>query len=330
MTIVKMARELAQRDLFARAARWSLMVAALVGWAQIARAQVVEYYHLDALGSIRAITNQAGVVIERHDYLPFGEEWAPQPTTEAHKFTGKERDAETGLDYFGARYYSGPVGRFSGVDPVVTVAENLVDPQRWNRYAYVRNNPLRYTDPDGRVIDTILDVGFIGYDLFDIGRSVVNGGGISWTQGAALGADVLSAVVPFASGGGAAVRAVGKASEVAEAGKLGLNVVANRALGKAAESKVAAEVVEEGTMIVGAQVCCRTPKGRRVVDLIVQGGAGELTAIEVKSGNATRKAAQRAKDVEIAAGRGTFVGKNAGELNGKSIAMETIERRPKP
>jgi RHS repeat-associated protein len=55
--------------------------------------------------------------------------------------------------YFGARYYGSKIGRFTSVDPVYSWRENLVDPQRWNRYAYVRNNPLRYTDPDGRVIN---------------------------------------------------------------------------------------------------------------------------------------------------------------------------------
>ncbi len=68
------------------------------------------------------------------------------------RFTGKERDAETGLDYFGARYYASRVGRFTAVDPVVPIDAALRDPQLWNRYAYVRNNPLRYTDPDGRCI----------------------------------------------------------------------------------------------------------------------------------------------------------------------------------
>jgi RHS repeat-associated protein len=53
--------------------------------------------------------------------------------------------------YFGARYYRADVGRFTTVDPVQTISENLTDPQRWNRYSYVRNNPLRYTDPDGRL-----------------------------------------------------------------------------------------------------------------------------------------------------------------------------------
>jgi RHS repeat-associated protein len=124
----------------------------------IRAAEVVEYYHLDAIGNVRAVTNAAGQVVERHDYLPFGEECTTGPCAanlalgsgQPRKFTGKERDAETGLDYFGARYYGSKIGRFTTVDPVYTWQENLVDPQRWNRYAYARNNPLRYVDPDGK------------------------------------------------------------------------------------------------------------------------------------------------------------------------------------
>jgi RHS repeat-associated protein len=119
-----------------------------------ASAQVVEYYHLDVIGNVRAVTGQASPtqVLEWHDYLPFGEEWNPQPGTQPKRFTGKERDAETGLDYFGARYYGSKIGRFTTVDPVYTWKENLEDPQRWNRYAYGRDNPLRFIDPDGRKI----------------------------------------------------------------------------------------------------------------------------------------------------------------------------------
>ncbi len=62
---------------------------------------------------------------------------------------GKERDAESGLDYFGARYFSGPQGRFTSPDePLSDQFEE--DPQSWNLYAYTRNNPLRFTDPTGR------------------------------------------------------------------------------------------------------------------------------------------------------------------------------------
>jgi len=63
--------------------------------------------------------------------------------------TAKERDAETGLDYFIARYYSNAHGRFTSVDPINLTKKRLLDPQRINLYAYVRNNPLKFIDPKG-------------------------------------------------------------------------------------------------------------------------------------------------------------------------------------
>ncbi len=64
------------------------------------------------------------------------------------QFTGKERDAETGLDFFLTRYYSGPQGRFMRPDD--PFADQFAeDPQSWNLYAYTRNNPLRFVDPTG-------------------------------------------------------------------------------------------------------------------------------------------------------------------------------------
>jgi RHS repeat-associated protein len=71
------------------------------------------------------------------------------------KFTQKERDIETGLDYFGARYYGSMQGRFTGVDPIYVTLERLIDPQRLNLYSYVRNNPVVFVDPDG--MDLIID-----------------------------------------------------------------------------------------------------------------------------------------------------------------------------
>ena len=61
-------------------------------------------------------------------------------------------DAANPRSYFGARYYRADLGRFTTIDPVYTWPENLADPQRWNRYSYVRNNPLSYTDPTGMYI----------------------------------------------------------------------------------------------------------------------------------------------------------------------------------
>ena len=68
----------------------------------------------------------------------------------ASRFTGKERDAETGLDYFGARYFSAAQGRFTSADKPFA-DQKVTDPQSWNLYAYTRNSPLRYIDVDGRV-----------------------------------------------------------------------------------------------------------------------------------------------------------------------------------
>jgi RHS repeat-associated protein len=115
---------------------------------QAQTSEVVTYYHTDAIGSIRMVTDANGQVIERHDYLPFGEEWQPSPSSERRLYSGKERDAETAFDYFGARYYASTAGRFTSVDPS-HIDGDIFDPQRWNGFAYGRNNPLRFIDPFG-------------------------------------------------------------------------------------------------------------------------------------------------------------------------------------
>lgn len=71
-------------------------------------------------------------------------------TRRVGRFAAKERDAETGLDYFGARYLSSAQGRFTSADPTFMTKARIGDPQQWNLYAYTRNNPMKYLDPDGR------------------------------------------------------------------------------------------------------------------------------------------------------------------------------------
>jgi RHS repeat-associated protein len=134
--------------------RWLLTLFAAAACPTLAAAQspgeVVEYYHLDALGSVRVVTNQTGTVIRRHDFKPFGEEInGTFPNPDRKLFTGQERDSETALDYFGARYFRTGIGRFTTVDPGHGNG-NIDDLQSWDAYAYARNNPLRFTDPDGR------------------------------------------------------------------------------------------------------------------------------------------------------------------------------------
>jgi RHS repeat-associated protein len=109
----------------------------------------------DHLGSTRLVTTSTGAVDTTYDYFPFGEEISATypPTLVAAKqdvkFTGKERDAETGLDYFGFRYLSSAQGRWTSPDQPFA-DQHPEDPQSWNMYGYVRNNPLAHIDPSGK------------------------------------------------------------------------------------------------------------------------------------------------------------------------------------
>jgi RHS repeat-associated protein len=108
------------------------------------------YYHLDHLGTPRVILDNAGNLVSKHHYMPYGEEmpFVAQGSTSKRQFTGHERDPESGLDYMLARYYGSSLGRFQSPDPGKDT--ELEDPQSWNKYSYVRNNPILFTDPDGQ------------------------------------------------------------------------------------------------------------------------------------------------------------------------------------
>jgi RHS repeat-associated protein len=115
------------------------------------------HFHIaDPLGSRRVQVSSTGNVELNWANLPFGDNLTPSGTgtdSTEHHFTGKERDAESGLDYFGARYYSSSVGRFMSPDwaakPEAVPYSSLDNPQSLNLYVYVGNNPLSQTDADG-------------------------------------------------------------------------------------------------------------------------------------------------------------------------------------
>jgi RHS repeat-associated protein len=109
----------------------------------------LHFYFNDPLGSRRAQTDAFGLLEQTCASLPFGDGLSCTGSTTApteHHFTAKERDTESGNDYFEARYLGSSMGRFLSPDPV---GGSLANPQTLNKYAYVLNNPLTNTDPTG-------------------------------------------------------------------------------------------------------------------------------------------------------------------------------------
>src|SRR5262249_9674012 len=114
----------------------------------------VFYYFSDHLKTASVITDAAGNIKSESDYYPWGGELQFTNNDSNHyKFTGKERDSETGLDYFGARYYSNGLGRWVSADwsrsPIPVPYADFGDPQSLNLYTYVRNIPTAGYDVDG-------------------------------------------------------------------------------------------------------------------------------------------------------------------------------------
>jgi RHS repeat-associated protein len=124
------------------------------------------YLTVDTLGSTRLTTDGSGNAAECEDYLPFGGQiqsgtdgrssgcFSAADVVPEKKFTSKERDVNSGLDYFGARYFSGAQGRWTSPDQPFA-DQHPEDPQSWDMYGYVRNNPLAHFDPDGKQCEMI-------------------------------------------------------------------------------------------------------------------------------------------------------------------------------
>jgi RHS repeat-associated protein len=135
------------------------------------------FSHLDGLGTERVRTGVTGSVVESFTSLAFGDALSGQGVSPLH-FTGQERDSETGLDHFMFRHYSSTQGRWISPDPAGLAAVDPSNPQSWNRYAYVANQPTIMVDP---------------YGLFIIRPVEDGGGGGAWS----LSSGMLHMVVCF-------------------------------------------------------------------------------------------------------------------------------------
>ena len=135
-----------------------------------------KYYLTDHLGSTRSLLDEEGTVTAAYDYWPYGKILATSGTDATHfRFTGHERDSESDLDYMLARSYAYDIGRFLRPDPMQDKYPGI------SPYAYAANNPLKYVDPDGRLVYSvnlktgkILQIGDRGgskVDYFDVGTT---------------------------------------------------------------------------------------------------------------------------------------------------------------
>jgi RHS repeat-associated protein len=137
------------------------------------------YYFSDHLKPASVITDSSGNIKSESDYYPWGGELQFVNNNSNHyKFTGKERDTESGLDYFGARYYSNAAGRWMSADwsakPMPIPYAIPTDPQSLNLYGYVRNNPTTLHDKDGHCSAPAVAKGQVGVciDLYISSKTI--------------------------------------------------------------------------------------------------------------------------------------------------------------
>jgi RHS repeat-associated protein len=120
-------------------------------------AGAIHYYFTDHLGTYGVAENDTtGTCKQNIDYYPYGgvEHDHYPNAAQNYKFTGKERDTESGLDYFGPPRHASALGRFMSPDPKNITRQRVLTPQQWNRYYYTSNNPLKFVDRDGMEMKT--------------------------------------------------------------------------------------------------------------------------------------------------------------------------------
>jgi len=201
---------------------------------------VFYYYHTDHLGSSNVLTDRSGNVVQHYEYSTFGQTSYQNNTSAfpiSNRYTGQTADDETGLYYYGGRYYDPQLGRFIQPDPTVP---DPTDSQSLNRYSYCRNNPLNETDPSGfddsggnSGDDNSEDQlggelgnlfggnlgGFIGtaYDLFNSSSFSSNQNGFTLSNGSFQFTDIYptdndNGLITFQSGGDGWLQPYGKLS----------------------------------------------------------------------------------------------------------------------
>ena len=182
----------------------------------------IRFYHQDHLGSSSLIADASGHVVEEVSNYSFGHtrySVRPRAIREPFGFTQKERDVESGLHYFEARYQAATLARFTRLDPLArdVPSEWLHGPQMLNLYAYGGNNPVRYRDPSGQFLETAWDVASLAMGIASIKSW---DGNTSFLEKAldvgGVVVDTVAIIVPFVPGGAGAAMKAGKLATKAD------------------------------------------------------------------------------------------------------------------
>ncbi len=190
------------------------------------------YRHLDHLGSLRIETSEGGLSSARLDFYPFGQEFATNHVGDMvgiNRFAGAERDDGTGNDYMLARYNGLGISRFLSTDPGDDTY--LEASQSWNKYAYVRNNPVNATDPQGQWVETAFDVAMAVVSI----KQAWEAPSLANVAGAVL--DIAAVVIPVVPAvGGRAIDAAQAGARVVDAAQTANKVENASDAGRAASA----------------------------------------------------------------------------------------------
>jgi RHS repeat-associated protein len=176
------------------------------------------FIHVNYLGTPVLETDDKGDIVQMDITDAFGNyvqrDQRKDNAYHNKSYTSHEFDDVTGLTYAKARYLDTPSHSFLSVDPVIydLSQDYLNDPQQMNSYAYARNNPIVYKDPNGKWIESGLDIAFLSYDLNEL-REARENGTASWKNYAYIAGDSVGLALPGVTGVGLGMRAVGRSDD---------------------------------------------------------------------------------------------------------------------
>ncbi len=260
------------------------------------------YYLQDHLGNNRVVCNASSTIEQVNHYYPFGGLFGESTNggTQVYKYNGKELDRINGLDWYdyGARHMSPDVARFTTIDPMAEKYYNT------SPYAYCGNNPLTRIDQDGRIWDTILDVGFLIYDVADAYSQYAQNGSVDASTKVAIIADASAIIIPGLTGTGLAVRSgekvASKSVDVAKGLKNGPAIAEGRAFEKTelAASKARGENVASQVRLVPMNGKGNIKGNRSNVDQLIKKEDRHYKIVETKLREGTSKLSTGQRTVE--------------------------------